>query len=80
MESIDNLIDTLELVRNSIAAKDKDMGFEAVTIFLTQFMDTFGHAPNIVAATFPILGSYPKSVISLQPVAATARSRDRWRR
>jgi PRTRC genetic system ThiF family protein len=27
-----------------------------------------------------LLGSYPKSVISFQPVAATARSRDRWRR
>jgi len=43
---IDDLITTLEIVRDAVWSKDKDKGFEAVTIFLLQFMDVFGHSPS----------------------------------
>jgi len=55
MESINNLIETLEVVRDAVWAKDKDKGFESVTILLMQFMDTFGHSKNLVTKTFPVL-------------------------
>lgn len=55
MESIDDLIYSLEVVRDAVWAKDKHKGFEAVTVFLLQFMDVFGHAPAIVSKIFPVL-------------------------
>jgi hypothetical protein len=39
---IDELIATLEIVRDAVRAKDKDKGFEAVTIFLLQLMTCSG--------------------------------------
>ena len=55
MEPVDDLIYTLEVVRDAVWAKDKHKGFEAVTVFLLQFMDVFGHAPAVVSKTFPTL-------------------------
>ena len=52
---IDDLITTLEIVRDAVWSKDKDKGFEAVTIFLLQFMDVFGHSPSFTSKMFPIL-------------------------
>lgn len=36
-------------------AKDKEEGFEAVTVLLMQFMRTFGHDQGFMAKTFPML-------------------------
>lgn len=55
MNPIEDLIYTLEVVRDAVWAKDKDKGFEAVTIFLMQFMNVFGHSPALVSKTFPTL-------------------------
>ena len=55
MEPVDDLIHTLEVVRDAVWAKDGHKGFEAVTVFLLQFMDLFGHAPDVVSRTFPTL-------------------------
>lgn len=38
MKSIEDLIYTLEVIRDAVWEKDKDKGFEAVTVFLMQFM------------------------------------------
>ena len=54
---IDDLITTLELVRDAVWSKDKDKGFEAVTIFLLQFMDVFGHSHSFTSKIFPFLKS-----------------------
>jgi len=52
---IDDLISTLEVVRDAVWAKDKEKAFEAVTIFLLQFMDVFGHSSSFMSKMFPIL-------------------------
>jgi hypothetical protein len=55
MKSIEDLIYTLEVIRDAVWAKDKDKGFEAVTVFLMQFMTVFGHSPTFVSKMFPTL-------------------------
>ena len=35
MSSIDDLIETAEILRDAVLAKDKDKGFEAVTVFFS---------------------------------------------
>lgn len=55
MDEIDHLIETLEILRDAISAKDSEKGFEAVTILLMQFMGTFGHDPAVFAQVFPLL-------------------------
>ena len=52
---IDNLISTLEVVRDAVWAKDKEKGFEAITIFLMQFLEVFGHSSSFMSKMFPIL-------------------------
>lgn len=53
--TIDNLIKTLEILRDALWAKNKDGGSEAVTVLLMQFMAAFGGSPEIVGGTFPVL-------------------------
>ena len=36
-----DLVVTLEIVRDALFTEDKDKGFEAITVFLLQFMQTF---------------------------------------
>lgn len=55
MKAIDDLVYTLEVVYDAVLARNKDKGFEAVTIFLLQFFDTFGHAPTLFSKTFAVL-------------------------
>ncbi|MGA7796729.1 MAG: hypothetical protein WCA19_27180 [Candidatus Acidiferrales bacterium] len=52
---IDDLISTLEVVRDAVWARDKEKAFESVTIFLLQFMDVFGHSSSFMSKMFPIL-------------------------
>jgi len=52
---IDDLISTLEVVRDAVWAKDKEKGFEAITIFLMQFLEVFGHSSRFMSKMFPIL-------------------------
>ncbi len=55
MQQIENLIETLEILRDAVQTKDSEKSFEAVTIVLMQFMDVFGHDDNIFSVVFPIL-------------------------
>ena len=55
MKELDELIGTLEILQEAVAAKDKNKSFEAVTVLLLQFMQTFGHDMNLCAKTFPLL-------------------------
>ncbi len=49
------LIQTLEILGNAIASKDKEKAFEAVTIFLMQFVGTFGPERIFFNRIFPVL-------------------------
>ena len=64
MSSIDNLIETAEILRNAVLAKDKDKGFEAVTVFLMQYMGTFGGSPNMLTKMLPILEGLKDHILS----------------
>ena len=59
---IDDLISTLEIVRDAVWAKNRDKGLEAITVFLMQFMDFFGHSQSIISKMLPILEE-PKNQI-----------------
>ena len=50
VESIDNLICTLEILCGALSARDKDRALEASALLLQQFMTTFGHATRIFLA------------------------------
>ena len=50
MESIDNLIDTLEILCSALSARDKEKALEALTLLSQQFTATFGHATRIFLA------------------------------
>ena len=64
MSPIDSLIKTAEILRDAVLAKDKDKGFEAVTIFLMQFMGAFGGSQNMVTKMLPVLESLKDHVLS----------------
>ena len=64
MSPIDNLIETAKILRDAVLAKDKDKGFEAVTIFLMQFMGAFGGSQNMVNKMLPVLESLKDHVLS----------------
>ena len=55
MKEIDELVATLEIVCDAVNEKNSEKGFEVVTVFLVQYMDVFGHSPEIVTKTMPIL-------------------------
>jgi hypothetical protein len=50
VESIDNLIDTLEILSRALSARDKGKALQAVTLLVQQFMMTFEHATHIFLA------------------------------
>jgi hypothetical protein len=50
VESIDSLIQTLEILSSALSARDKDKAFEAIKLLLQQFTATFGHATHIFLA------------------------------
>lgn len=50
VESIDNLIYTLEILCSGLSARDKDKASEAITLLLRQFTMTFGRATHIFLA------------------------------
>jgi hypothetical protein len=64
MSPIDNLIETAKILRDAVLAKDKDKGFEAITIFLMQFMGAFGGSQNMVTKMLPVLESLKDHVLS----------------
>ena len=64
MSPIDSLIKTAEILRDAVLAKDKDKGFEAVTIFLMQFMGAFGGSQNMVAKMLPVLEGVKDHILS----------------
>ena len=54
-EPFTSLIETLEILREAVDAHNQDEASEAVTVFLMQFMEAFGHDVKIFRATYPIL-------------------------
>ena len=64
VSSIDDLIETAEILRDAVLAKDKDKGFEAVTVFLMQFMGAFGSSQNMVTKMFPVVEGLKDHILS----------------
>ena len=64
MSSIDDLIETAEILRDAVVAKDEDKAFEAVTIFLMQFMGAFGSSQNMVTKMFPVIEGLKDHILS----------------
>jgi len=64
VSSIDNLIETAEILRDAVLAKDKDKGFEVVTVFLMQFMGAFGSSQNMVTKMFPVVEGLKDHILS----------------
>jgi hypothetical protein len=54
-QAFDELIETLEVLWAAIDARHDDKAFEAVTVFLVQYMNTFAHDMKLFRATYPIL-------------------------
>ncbi len=55
MQSLHELVETLEVMRDAVTDEDREKGFEAVTVFLMQFQDVFGHSPEFMSKMFPFL-------------------------
>lgn len=55
MHELDELVGTLEVIRDAVDAKNKEKAFEAATIFLLQFIDVFGHSNDFMKRMFPSL-------------------------
>lgn len=55
MQSIKELVATLEVVRDAVTDKDREKGFEVVTVLLMQFQRVFGHSPEFMNKMFPFL-------------------------
>jgi hypothetical protein len=55
MQALNELVTTLEVVRDAVTDKDRDKGFEAVTVFLMQFQGVFGHSIEFMGQMFPLL-------------------------
>lgn len=51
----DNLVETLEILSRAIRGKDTEKGMEAITVFLLQFMQVFGHDEAIMRSSLPML-------------------------
>lgn len=54
-QAIDYMIETLEILEIAISARDKDKAFEAVTVFLLQFLNAFQSDADAFENTFPLL-------------------------
>jgi len=55
MRHIDILIETTEILHSAIQSKDKEKGFEAVTILLMQIVEFFGFVEGTFEIMFPFL-------------------------
>lgn len=55
MQEIDELIDTCEILREAVFAKDNEEGLKAVTFLLVQFIKIFGHDRSFMAKIYPML-------------------------
>lgn len=64
MSPIDNLIESAIILRDAVLANDKDKGFEAVTVFLMQFMGAFGGSQNMVTKMLPVLEGVKDQILS----------------
>ena len=55
MNALDELLCTLEALRNATSARDANKAHEAVTVFLMEFASFFGVGSDFFKKTFPIL-------------------------
>ncbi len=60
---IHDLVVTLEIVRDALFASDKDKAFEAITVFLLQFMQTFNYE-EWTFEMLPILETLKDEILS----------------
>ena len=69
---IHDLVVTLEIVRDALFTEDKDKGFEAITVFLLQFMQTFNYE-EWTFEMLPILETIKDELLSEQLEDALVR-------
>lgn len=55
MQALNELVATLEVVRDAVTDKDREKGVKAVTVFLMQFRGVFGHSLEFMSKMFPFL-------------------------
>lgn len=63
IREMSDLIETTELLRNAVWARDREQGFEAMASLLLQFMTTFGHDDDYVRNVLPSLGRLNELVL-----------------
>jgi|ERR1700730_2262897 hypothetical protein len=64
MREFDDAIAALELVRDAVWSKNKERGFESVTVFLVCFKNVFGHSESFMAEMFPKLESIKDHILA----------------
>jgi len=55
LPDIEQIIETLEILKTAVFAGNGEKGYEAVTVLLLQFIETFGHDQSFMRKTFPLL-------------------------
>jgi len=55
MQAVDEAMETVEILRDAIAAKNKSRASEAVTVLLLRSMSVAGHDLRTFASTFRLL-------------------------
>ena len=60
---IHDLVVTTEIVRDALIARDKDKGFEAITVLLLQWMQTFNYS-EVAFKMMPLLGEIKDSILA----------------
>lgn len=64
IREFDDAIAALELVRDAVWSKNKERGFENVTVFLLCFENVFGHSERLMAEMFPKLESIKDHILA----------------
>lgn len=55
--TVNDLVDTMQIVEHAVLARQKDNAVEALTVFLLQFMSAFGRSNETFVQFFPVLES-----------------------
>jgi hypothetical protein len=62
MQAVDDVMETVETLRDAITAKDKTRACEAVDILLLQFVNVAGHDLRTFASTFYLLETLKSAI------------------
>jgi len=63
IQEMSDLIETTELLRNAVWARDREQGSEAIAALLLQFMTAFGHDDDHMRNVLPSLGRLNELVL-----------------